>query len=320
MAPPVPVSPVPVTPVSLARAADAGTHPAGDRRGAAIACVVASVVSVQVGAGIAVGLFGRTGAVGVVTLRLIGSAAVLLVVTRPRWRGRRGLRSAGRRALGLAALFGVVLAAMNLSFYQALDRLPQGAAVTIEFIGPLTLSLCLSRRRRDLAWVALAAAGVALLGRGGIHGLNPVGVLFGLGAAACWASYILLAGRVGRFFSGVDGLALASVVAATLVLPVGVGVAGSRMWALPVLGAGLAVGLLSSALPYGLELRALRTLDARTFGVLMSAEPAAGALVGLVVLHQHLAPLQVVGIIGVVAASAGATLGLRAHDPSPVQP
>jgi inner membrane transporter RhtA len=283
--------------------------------------VAASIASVQFGAGIAVGLFSRAGAVGVVNLRLIGSAVVLLLIARPRWGGPGGLRSAGRRALGLAAVFGLVLALMNLSFYQALARLPQGAAVTIEFIGPLTLSLCLSRRRRDLAWLALAAAGVGLLGRGGLHGLNPVGVLFGLGAAACWACYILLSSRVGRYFPGIDGLALASVVAAVLVLPLGISVAGSRQLALPVLGAGLLVGVLSSALPYGLELRALRTLDPRTFGVLMSAEPAAGALVGLVVLHQHLAPLQVAGIVAVALASAGTTLGLHgAAQHPPVQP
>lgn len=316
-------------------------------RGAAVGAVVAAIVSVQLGAGFAVGLFGRVGALGVVGLRLVGSALVLSLAVG--WRRRTGRRSragadpalgtaetagtagvagagastptarakAGRTGTGhdrtrrgvvLAGAFGLVLAGMNASFYQALDRLPQGAAVTIEFTGPLALSLCLSRRRRDLVWVVLAAAGVLALGRGGLHRLDGVGVLFALAAAACWAAYILLSRRVGQHFAGLDGLLLASVVAAVAVLPLALTAAGSRLLDPTVLAVGLAVAVLSSALPYALELQALRTLDERTFGVLMSAEPAVAALVGLVVLGQRLQSVQVVGVALVALASAGSTL------------
>lgn len=313
-------------------------------RGPAVGAVVAAIVSVQLGAGFAVGQFGRVGALGVVGLRLVGSALVLSLAVG--WRRRTGRRSragagpalgtaetagvagagastptarakAGRTGTGqdrtrrgvvLAGAFGLVLAGMNASFYQALDRLPQGAAVTIEFTGPLALSLCLSRRRRDLVWVLLAAAGVLALGRGGLHRLDGVGVLFALAAAACWAAYILLSRRVGQHFAGLDGLLLASIVAAVAVLPLALSAAGSRLLDPTVLGVGLAVAVLSSALPYALELQALRTLDERTFGVLMSAEPAVAALVGLIVLGQRLQPVQVVGVVLVALASAGSTL------------
>ncbi len=313
----------------------------GSGRGPAVGAVVAAIVSVQLGAGFAVGLFGRVGALGVVGLRLVGSALVLSLAVG--WRRRTGRRARGsvgatggtggtggagasartgrgptaragtgrgrtRRGLVLAGAFGLVLAGMNASFYQALDRLPQGAAVTIEFTGPLALSLCLSRRRRDLLWVVLAAAGVLALGRGGLHRLDGVGVLFALAAAVCWACYILLSRRVGQHFAGLDGLLLASVVAAVAVLPLAVSAAGSRLLDPTVLGVGLAVAVLSSALPYALELQALRTLDERTFGVLMSAEPAVAALVGLVVLGQRLQPVQIVGVVLVALASAGSTL------------
>jgi len=321
----------------------------GSGRGPAVGAVVAAIVSVQLGAGFAVGLFGRVGALGVVGLRLVGSALVLSLAVG--WRRRTGRRARGsvgasvgtagtvgiegagaaagtgrgrtarvrtgragtgqgrtRRGLVLAGAFGLVLAGMNASFYQALDRLPQGAAVTIEFTGPLALSLCLSRRRRDLLWVVLAAAGVLALGWGGLHRLDGVGVLFALAAAVCWACYILLSRRVGQHFAGLDGLLLASVVAAVAVLPLAVSAPGSRLLDPTVLGVGLAVAVLSSALPYALELQALRTLDERTFGVLMSAEPAVAALVGLVVLGQRLQPVQVVGVVLVALASAGSTL------------
>ena len=203
-------------------------------------------------------------------------------------------------------LFGLALAGMNLSFYAALDRIPLGIAVTFEFTGPFAVAVAGSRRAGDLVWVALAATGILLLSPG-LHGsLDGLGMAFALLAGCFWAAYIVLAARVGRGFSGGHGLALAMSVAAIVLLPVGIVGGGAALARPALLATGLAVAVLSSAIPYSLELEALRRLPKGTFGVLMSLEPAVASLVGLVVLSQGLSATQALAVALVVAASAGA--------------
>jgi len=204
-------------------------------------------------------------------------------------------------------LFGVVLAAMNLSFYAAIERVPLGTAVTLEFVGPLGVAVFGSRRRQDLLWALLAAAGILLLSDGlGGGGVDSVGALLALLAGGFWAAYILLSARVGKSHPGLGGLAASMLVSALLVAPFGIAEGGGELLSAPVLAVGLAVGLLSSAIPYALELEALRRLPNAVFGVLMSIEPAVAALVGLIALSQGLAAVEVVAIGLVVAASVGA--------------
>jgi inner membrane transporter RhtA len=259
----------------------------------------------EVGASIAVLLFPQTGAAGMVTLRLVLSAAVLLVVCRPRWRGHH--RGAWLTVVG----FGAALAAMNLLFYEALERLPLGAAVTIEVVGPLILSVVVGRRASGWVWAILAFGGVVLLGRGGLTELDPVGVAFAAGAGAMWAAYILLSARTSRAFARLDGLAIAMSVGAVLVVPFGIASAGAVLLQPSVLGLGLAVALLSSTVPYALELRALRSLPAAAFSILMSLAPAIAATAGFLILGQRLGVLQLVAIGLVVIASAGAVMSSR---------
>jgi inner membrane transporter RhtA len=273
--------------------------------------VMGSVASVQIGASIATTLFDELGPAGAVLLRTGFAAAALLLLWRPRLRGR------SRGELRDAVLFGLALAAMNLSFYEALDRIPLGIAVTLEFAGPLAVAVAGSRRTSDLLWVALAAGGIVLLSPG-IHGsLDTTGALLALLAGAFWAIYIVLAARVGRAFSGGQGLTLAMIVGTVVLLPGGIVAGGSDLGDPGLLASGLAVALLSSAIPYSLELEALRRLPKGTFGVLMSLEPAVAALVGLVALGQDLSANEVVAIGLVVAASAGALSAAR--TPSPVE-
>ena len=273
--------------------------------------VMGAVASVQIGAAIATTLFDELGPAGTVLLRTGFAAVVLLLLWRPRLRGR------SREALRDAVLFGLALAGMNLSFYGALDRIPLGIAVTFEFTGPFAVAVAGSRRASDLLWVALAAGGIVLLSPG-IHGsLDVTGTLLALLAGAFWATYIVLAARVGRAFSGGQGLSIAMVVATVVLLPGGIVAGGSDLGDPGLLAAGLAVALLSSAIPYSLELEALRRLPKGTFGVLMSVEPAVAALVGLVALGQDLSANEVVAIGLVVAASAGALSSAR--TPSPVE-
>jgi inner membrane transporter RhtA len=201
---------------------------------------------------------------------------------------------------------------MNAFFYASLDRIPLGIAVTLEFVGPLGVAVAGSRRALDLVWVALAAAGIALLsgfGEGG--GLDTLGVVFALVAGGFWAAYIVLSERTGRVFPALSGLTLAMVVAAFLLLPLGVADAGSTLLEPEFLALGAAVALLSSAIPYSLELEALRRMPKRVFGVLMSLDPAMAALAGLVVLGQDLAARELVAIGLVVAASVGVSLETR---------
>jgi len=266
--------------------------------------VLSGIASVQLGAAVAKHLFARVGPGGTVLLRLLFAALVLCALTRPR------LRGLSRRQLLLVLVFGAVLAVMNGSFYAAIDRIPLGIAVTVEFSGPLAVAIIGSRRLLDALWVVLAGAGVVLLtrGSGGGGALNPAGLGLAAFAGACWACYILLGKRLGRSFAGHDGLALATAVGAALLVPVGVAQGGRALLDWRVLAVGVAVGLLSSAIPYSLELEALRWLPARVFGVFMSLEPAVAALVGFVVLGEHLLGREIAAIALVSAASAGAAL------------
>ncbi|MFT4228677.1 MAG: EamA family transporter [Microbacterium sp.] len=271
-------------------------------QGLAVSLVGAGLLCQEVGASIATRLFPQTGPLGMVMLRLVFSALLLLVIARPALRGRA--RGGWLPVVG----FGVVLAVMNGLFYLALERLPLGVTVTIEVLGPLTLSIVASRRASAWLWAALALAGVAALAGGGWDRLDPVGVLFALGAAASWAAYILASARVGRAFPKLDGLALAMAIGAVLSLPFGIVDAGPALRDPVVVGLGAAVAVLSSTIPYALELVALRRLAASTFAILMSLGPATAALAGLVLLDQRLSGLELVGIALVIAASMGAVL------------
>jgi inner membrane transporter RhtA len=272
--------------------------------------VLLAVGSVQFGAALAKTLFDEAGAGGTVFLRVLFAAAVLAIVWRPLARGRPA------RDLSLAAAFGLALAGMNLAFYEALDRIPLGVAVTFEFVGPLGVAVAGSRLRLDLLWVVLAAVGILLLSDfGEFGGLDAAGVGLALLAGAFWAAYIVLSARTGKAFPGGSGLALAMIVASALLAPVGIADAGGALLDPLVLALGLAVAMLSSAIPYSLELEALRRMPAGVFGVLMSLEPAAAALAGYVVLGETLGVREVAAIGFVVMASAGA-----ARSASPVGP
>ncbi|UNZ20921.1 EamA family transporter [Streptomyces sp. 891-h] len=288
----------------------AGTTPAGRVRTVTaptgvgslggIGLVLAGAVSVQFGSAVAALLFPRAGALGVVALRVTIAAVLLLAVCRPRLRGY------SRADWAVVGAFGLALGGMNILFYQAIDRIPLGPAVTLEVLGPLVLSIAAARRALSLVWAGAALLGVFLLGQDGFGRLDLVGAAFALGAGAMWAAYIVFNSRTGARFPRLDGLALAMGVAALMSLPLGIGSTGATLLQPGVLGLGLAVALLSSGLPYTLELLALRRLPAPTFAVLMSLAPAIAALAGFLVLGQELSPLQCLAIALVVGASAGA--------------
>ena len=273
--------------------------------------VLLGILSVQLGAAVAKALFGEISPTGMVWLRQLTSAVVLGLVARPALRGR------ARGDWLVVVGFGVALGVMNWAFYQAFARIPLGVAVTIEFVGPLSIAVLGSRRLRDLVWVGLAGAGVVLLG------LQPgdvtlAGAGFALLAGAMWAAYILLSARTGARWPGLDGLAVASVVATVLLAPVAVGSAGEALLDPRILAIGAMVGLLSSVIPYSFELVALRRLQPAVFSILMSLEPAAAALAAIVVLGEFLTPAQWVAMACVVAASVGATRSGRAFsEPAP---
>jgi inner membrane transporter RhtA len=261
--------------------------------------VLGGIASVQFGAAVATTLFARTGPGGAVLLRLVTATIVLLVVRRP------ALRTRTRRDLLLAAAFGLVLATMNATFYEAIKRIPLGIGVTIEFIGPLTVAIVGSRRRLDLVWAALAAVGIVALMHGGTRGLDALGVVFALIAGTMWAAYIILNARVGRAFEHGTGLAIAMGVASVAALPLGIAQGGQQLLQPRALAVGAAVGMLSSAIPYTLEMEALRRIAAPVFGVLMSLEPGVATLAGFLVLGQGMSARSLVGIALVVSASIG---------------
>ena len=274
--------------------------------------VLIGILSVQFGAGVAKSMFDEVAPTTIVWLRLATSALILVAVARPALRGRT------RRDWYVVLGFGLALGTMNWTIYQAFARIPLGVAVTLEFVGPLTLAVLGSRRLRDLLWVALAGLGVALLGLSGSDGsLTMAGVVFALLAGGCWAAYILLSAQTGRRWPGLDGLAVASVVATLLLTPPAVGVGGSDLLDPRILALGALVGLLSSVIPYSCELVALRSLRPAVFSILMSLEPAAAALAGIVVLDEFLTAEQWVAMVCVVVASVGATRSSRVVAPAP---
>jgi inner membrane transporter RhtA len=275
-------------------APDAATRPA-------VLLVLSSIVSVQCGSALATTLFDTVGPGGAVLLRSAFAAMALLALA------GRSLRSIRRHEVRDVLYFGIALAAMNASFYAAIDRIPLGVAVTIEFIGPLSVAILGSRRRRDIVWGLLAAVGVVLLSEGAEGGsIDALGVALALAAGACWGLYIVLSARVGGHGPGLGGLAIAVAISAVLVLPYGVADGGGDLFSVSVLAIGLAAGLLSSAIPYVFELEALRRLANAVFGVMMSLEPAVAAAVGFFALGQGLAAIQVAAVAMVVAASIGA--------------
>jgi inner membrane transporter RhtA len=270
------------------------------------------MATVQVGAALARNLFAALGPAGTVFLRVGFAAIVLVALWRP-WRRPEGgvTRTRFARADAAAVIaFGLVLASMNLVFYSSIARIPLGVAVTIEFIGPLGVAVAGSRRPLDLGWVALAGAGILLLAplpAGDALALDPVGVALAAFAGALWASYILLSARVGREVPGPGGLALAMSVGAVALLPIGVISAGAALLEPGLVLAGLAVALLSSVVPYSLELAALRRIPTATFGVLMSLEPAIATVAGVLLLHEGITVRTTVALVLVTIASIGAT-------------
>jgi inner membrane transporter RhtA len=291
--------------------------------------VVTGIVSVQVGAGFAARLFTQIAPAAVTGLRLWAAAIVMAAA------GARGLARAvtgvvRRRAwrdAGVAAGFGLTLAVMNYAIYQSFARIPLGIAVTVEFLGPLAVAVASSRRLLDVLWVVLAGGGVALLARTGPaagavghapagRGAAVIGLAFALLSAVGWAVYILLSRATGRRFPGSSGLTAAMVVAAIVITPVGVAAGRGALLRPGIVAAGVGIGLLSSIVPYSLELETLRRIPARVFGIWMSAEPAIAALVGLVLLGQSLSVREWAAIGCVMVACAGAARGTR-EPPEP---
>src|SRR3954465_1730526 len=275
-----------------------------------IPAILAGIVSVQGGAALAKGLFPALGPVGTVGLRVGLSAIMLVAAFRPRL---RGTTAAQWRAV---IPYGVVLGTMNIVFYLSLSRIPLGVAVTVEFVGPLAVAVFESRRAGDIAWVVLAAAGIALIAPWSGGGADPVGVLLALAAGGCWAAYILLGGRVSRIMPGGESVAMGMVIASFVALPAAMASGGFAQLTTSLFVAGIGVALLSSAIPYTLEMIALKGLPARTFGILMSLEPAVAALLGLVILHELLSFRQWLAVALIIAASTGSTLTSR--HPAPV--
>lgn len=267
---------------------------------------MAAIVSVQFGAALASTMIPVIGPAATVTFRLVLSAGLMLAVLRPSWRGH------SRRAWAAVLGYGLSLGLMNLTFYCALARLPIGVAVTVEFIGPLALSAVLSRRPRDGAAVGAALVGVVLISQAITvpwSQLDLLGIGFAAFAGACWAAYILASRAAGGHFAQLDGLTWALVVASCVVTPFGIVTAHGPLLTWPILVGGAGVALLSSAIPYSLELVALRSLSAQVFGIMLALEPVVAALAGYIVLHEHLDGLQLLGMALVAGASALVSLG-----------
>lgn len=280
-----------------------------------ILLLLIAMVSIQTGATIAKSMFPIVGAPGATALRLLFAAAILMLVFRP-WRALpRG------RAWRALALYGVALGCMNLFYYMSLRTLPLGVAIALEFTGPLLVAIAGSRRLLDFLWVVLAIAGLLLLLPIGVGAsdIDPVGAAFALLAGAFWAGYILFGQKAGGDH-GASSVAWGTMFAAIVIVPVGVADAGAALFTPAVIPMALGVAILSTAFPYTLEMVALTRMPSRVFGTLMSIEPAIGALSGLLILGEKLAPVQWAAIAAIVAASLGAalTIGAKKADESVV--
>lgn len=274
----------------------------GSRSLTAPGLVLVQIASLQLGSALAKDLFSEVGATATAALRITLAALVLCATVRPRLRSRSAPQWRAVLALG------AVLAAMNLAYFHTIARLPIGIASTLELLGPLALAIVLTRRLSDLAWALLSITGLLLLTAPGAD-LPMPGILLGLLAAGCRAAYVLLNRRVGQLFTDWSGLALALAAGAALLAPLGAVTGGARLLDPGVLAAGAGVAILSSLLPYCLDLLVLRRISARLFGILLSLSPAVGALVGLGALGETLTAGQVVAIGLVMVASAGAVAG-----------
>lgn len=259
----------------------------------------------QAGAALAKGLFPVIGVTGTVGLRVGISTIMLLAAFRPR---PRTMAAIHWRVL---YSYGIVLGIMNLVFYLALSRIPLGLAVTVEFIGPLGVAVFGSRRILDLAWVVLAAAGIALVSPWAGGGADAAGVLLALAAGACWAAYILLGSRASQMVPSGTAVSIGMTVASLVTVPLAVASGGFARLTPRLFASGMGVALLSSAIPYTMEMIALNELPARTFGILMSLEPAFAAMAGWIFLHELLSPRQWLAVALVIAASTGSTLTSR---------
>jgi inner membrane transporter RhtA len=267
-----------------------------------LAMVLGGAVSIQLGGALAVLLFAVMSPLAVASLRLVVAAAILMAVCRPRFRGLR------RADWALLTSFGVSLATMQALMYLALQRIPLGAAVTLDVLGPLVLSVLTSRRPISLLWAALAGTGVFLLGNGGMSALDPVGVVLALLAGAVWAVYIMLSARSARRFPKADGVAIAMTIAAVVGLPLGLATAGGALRNPGTVAAVAGLAVVSTAVPYALDTLALGKLSESMFGVLMSLDPAIAATAGLVILGQRLSPAELLALGLVMAASVGGVM------------
>lgn len=267
--------------------------------------LLVSIVSIQLGAAVAVNLFPALGPVGTTFLRLAFASALLVAAT------RRTIAWSARRHAGVLLLYGTILGVMNLSFYGAIARIPLGIAVAIEFIGPLGLAAATSRRGRDFAWIGLAVLGIALLTPKIGSALDPLGVALAGVTGLCWAAFTVMSQRVGRALPGNSGLAIGMVVAALVVLPVEVADGGLRSLDPGLMVGGLAVAILSTAVPLSLEYEALKRMTARAYGIVVTLEPAAAAIVGALLLGQAMGPEGLMAVACVTTAALGVTISDR---------
>lgn len=275
----------------------------------AIPAVLLSIISVQGGAAIAKGIFPVLGAASTSALRIVFSAIILLVFNRP------NLKSLSNTQWKAVAGYGLTLGAMNLVFYMAIARIPLALGVALEFIGPLVLAMTGSKRVIDFLWVILAAAGIALIAPWSNNGLDVIGVLLALLAGALWAGYIVLGGRISKIMDGGKAVSIGMIFASAVVLPVAIGNGLLTHFRPGMLLSGFLLALLSSAIPFTLEMSALRRIPAKTFSILMSLEPAVAALSGLVFLHEYLSLNEWIAVALIIIASAGATM--KAKNPVP---
>ncbi|MBB6502141.1 EamA family transporter [Pedobacter cryoconitis] len=275
-----------------------------------VPAVLLSIISVQGGAAIAKGIFPVLGAASTALIRIGLSAVILMMVNRP------NLKLLTAKQWKAVIPYGICLGAMNLVFYLAIKRIPLGLGVTLEFVGPLMLAIFGSKRIVDYLWVLLAAAGIALIAPWGNKGIDLIGIFLALAAGGFWASYIVLGGRISKLMNGGDAVTVGMLFATLVVLPFGIGSGGLGQMTPVLLLLGIALALLSSAIPFTLEISALRQMPARTFSILMSIEPAVAALSGLVLLDEHLNLYQWIAVALVIIASAGATLTAKKALPA----